>query len=48
MRHIKLWFAGKLSNWRLARYELDQLESNLKQAGQHLPWRSFAASNCAW
>jgi hypothetical protein len=32
MRHIKLWFAGKLSNWRLAGYELDQLESNLKQA----------------
>jgi mono/diheme cytochrome c family protein len=32
MRHIKLWFAGKLSNWRLAGYELDKLESGLKQA----------------
>jgi mono/diheme cytochrome c family protein len=37
MRHIKLWFAGKLSNWRLAGYELDQMESSLKQAESLYP-----------
>ena len=26
MRHIKLWFAGKATNWPLASYELDELE----------------------
>ena len=32
MQHIKLWFAGKHGNWRLAGYELDQLEASLKRA----------------
>ena len=31
-QHIKLWFAGKLSNWNLAHYELRQLQANLQKA----------------
>ena len=30
--HIKLWFAGKLGNWRLAAYELNQIVPLLEQA----------------
>jgi len=26
MRHTKLWFAGQAGNWRLAAYEVDELE----------------------
>lgn len=26
MRHAKLWFAGEAGNWKLARYELDELK----------------------
>lgn len=36
-RHIKLWFAGKLGNWRLAGYELDQMQSGLDQAAKRFP-----------
>jgi len=25
MRHVKLWFAGKAGNWKLASYEVDEL-----------------------
>lgn len=32
LRHIKLWFAGKLENWELAGYELAQMEASLKDA----------------
>ena len=32
LRHMKLWFAGKLGNWELANYELAQMETNLKDA----------------
>ncbi|MBR0758965.1 hypothetical protein JQ613_01560 [Bradyrhizobium japonicum] len=31
-QHIKLWFAGKLSNWDLANYELRQIQENLQKA----------------
>jgi hypothetical protein len=31
-RHIKLSYAGKLSNWDLARYELGQVAENLSDA----------------
>jgi hypothetical protein len=31
-RHIKLWFAGKASNWELATYELRQLRQGLVEA----------------
>jgi cytochrome c553 len=36
-RHIKLWFAGKLGNWKLAAYELDQLASVLDEAARRTP-----------
>ncbi len=32
LRHIKLWFAGKLSNWKLAAYELERIKSALDEA----------------
>jgi mono/diheme cytochrome c family protein len=37
MQHTKLWSAGKLGNWRLAGYELDQIEAGLKQAESLYP-----------
>jgi len=36
-RHIKLWFAGKLGNWKLATYELDLLASSLDEAAKRAP-----------
>jgi cytochrome c553 len=36
-RHIKLWFAGKLGNWKLAYYELDLLASRLDEATKRAP-----------
>ena len=30
-QHIKLWFAGKFSNWDLANYELRQIQANLRK-----------------
>ncbi|MBR0712784.1 hypothetical protein [Bradyrhizobium liaoningense] len=30
-QHIKLWSAGRLSNWPLAAYELDQIEAGLQR-----------------
>lgn len=35
--HIKLWFAGKLGNWKLAAYEFDQIAPFLEQAASHFP-----------
>ena len=35
--HIKLWFAAKLGNWRLAAYELDQLETGLAETSKRFP-----------
>ena len=32
LRHIKLWFAGKLGNWPLAGYEVGQIRSSLEDA----------------
>lgn len=32
LRHIKLWFAGKLANWELASYETDEIRASLEQA----------------
>ncbi len=31
-RHIKLWFAGRLTNWDLASYELEQIRQGLENA----------------
>ncbi|KRQ03171.1 hypothetical protein AOQ71_30965 [Bradyrhizobium manausense] len=36
LQHAKLWFAGKLSNWSLANYELHQIEANLEATGRLL------------
>ena len=32
LAHIKLWFAGKFGNWKLAAYELDRIQSGLQRA----------------
>jgi len=32
LRHIKLWFAGKLENWELATYEADEIRAGLEKA----------------
>ena len=32
LRHIKLWYAGKLKDWELAGYELDRISENLVRA----------------
>ncbi len=31
LRHFKLWFAGALGNWPLARYELEQIKRNFEE-----------------
>lgn len=36
LQHAKLWFAGKLSNWGLANYEIRQIEANLEASGKLL------------
>lgn len=32
LRHIKLWFAGKLQTWDLATYEVGQIKGSLENA----------------
>jgi cytochrome c553 len=34
LQHAKLWFAGKLSNWSLANYEIQQIDANLDATGK--------------
>jgi len=36
LQHAKLWFAGKLSNWGLATYEIQQIDANLEATGKFL------------
>ncbi len=36
-RHMKLWFAGKARNWKLANYELRQLKASLVEAASLYP-----------
>jgi hypothetical protein len=36
LQHAKLWFAGKLSNWSLANYEVQQIDANLEATGKSL------------
>jgi mono/diheme cytochrome c family protein len=36
LQHAKLWFAGKLSNWRLANYEAQQIDGSLETTGKLL------------
>jgi len=37
MRHAKLWYAGQAQNWKLARYELDELQEGFDQIVAHYP-----------
>lgn len=37
MRHTKLWFAGRAGNWRLASYELDELQEGFDDAVRFNP-----------
>src|SRR6476646_5927691 len=32
LRHAKLWFAGRESNWDLAAYEIDEIKEGLEEA----------------
>ena len=34
LRHFKLWYAGRLRNWELAAYELEQIEDSFNNAAQ--------------
>jgi hypothetical protein len=34
LRHIKLWFAGKLGTWELADYEVGQIKASLEDAAE--------------
>jgi len=40
MRHIKLWLAGKAGNWRLAKYELYELQEGFDDAVKFHPDRA--------
>lgn len=42
LRHTKLWFAGKLGNWKLAAYQLDLLAKVLNDAAKRIPAGSSA------
>src|SRR6476660_2231542 len=37
LRHAKLWFAGKDSNWDLAAYEIDEIKEGLEDAARLHP-----------
>ena len=37
LRHAKLWFAGKESNWDLAAYEIDEIAEGLEDAEKQFP-----------
>jgi hypothetical protein len=37
MRHAKLWFAGQTRNWKLADYELDELEEGFADVVKYHP-----------
>ncbi len=36
LQHAKLWFSGKLSNWGLATYEIQQIDANFEATGKLL------------
>jgi hypothetical protein len=37
MRHAKLWFAGEAGNWKLARYEVDELGEGFDDVVRYHP-----------
>jgi hypothetical protein len=40
LRHLKLWYAHKENNWKLAGYELDQFESTIGRIKKLYPTTS--------
>jgi hypothetical protein len=40
VRHFKLWYAGQVKNWELAKYELAQISAGLEDAARLYPNRS--------
>ena len=37
LRHFKLWHAGEVGNWDLAKYELRQIQTIIEDASRHFP-----------
>jgi hypothetical protein len=37
LRHFKLWYAGRVGNWELAKYELAQIRASLADAPKYYP-----------
>jgi hypothetical protein len=37
LRHFKLWYAGRVKNWRLASYELSQVKASFEDAMRLAP-----------
>jgi hypothetical protein len=37
LRHAKLWFAGRMNNWDLAAYEIDEIKEGLGDAAKQFP-----------
>ena len=37
LRHFKLWYAGEVGNWDLAKYELRQIQTSIEDASRHFP-----------
>ena len=37
LRHFKLWYAGEVDNWDLAKYELGQIQTSIDDAPRHFP-----------
>jgi hypothetical protein len=46
LRHAKLWFAGKNSNWGLAAYEVDEIKEGLEDASRlHATFEGIAVAD---
>jgi hypothetical protein len=43
LRHFKLWFAGSLGNWALAKYELGQISDSFDTAARLYPTLGVAS-----
>jgi hypothetical protein len=37
LRHFKLWYAGEVDNWDLAKYELGQIQTSIQDASRDFP-----------
>src|ERR1700761_4630608 len=46
LRHAKLWFAGKNTNWALAAYEVDEIKEGLEDASKlHATFEGIAVAD---